>query len=359
MDSAATARWFADPGMIDDPSFQQWEMGSLDQFTGHNIWEGIQQSFSSPSDSYNNNAAGSFNNHPSSGITSNTVSATSKEPSQRTATAAPAASERLKKMPRTSSWSSAAAPNRTSSPRILSFGSPDSPRDDPELYKSLVVSGAVPKEEVAAGCKRSYDGAPKRAATTRPPSNNQDHIIAERKRREKLSQRFIALSAVVPGLKKMDKASVLGDAIKYLKQLQEKVKTLEEQSAQKPAVLVKKSQQIDDDGSCCDENFIRATAIPGDKDQEQDDSNNLPAEIEAKLSEKTVLVKIHCKNVKGLLVKMLAEIESHNLSILNASALQFAISAISVTVLAQVEKGFSLTIEELVKKLITAFRQLV
>ncbi|KAJ6777356.1 SYMBIOTIC AMMONIUM TRANSPORTER [Salix koriyanagi] len=54
-------------------------------------------------------------------------------------------------------------------------------------------------------------------------SQSQDHIIAERKRREKLSQRFIALSAVVPGLKKMDKASVLGDAIKYLKQLQDKV----------------------------------------------------------------------------------------------------------------------------------------
>ncbi|KAK1316994.1 Transcription factor bHLH25 [Acorus calamus] len=36
-----------------------------------------------------------------------------------------------------------------------------------------------------------------------PPSHTQaDHIIAERKRREKLSQRFIALSAIIPGLKK-------------------------------------------------------------------------------------------------------------------------------------------------------------
>lgn len=34
-------------------------------------------------------------------------------------------------------------------------------------------------------------------------SHTQDHIIAERKRREKLSQRFIALSAIVPGLKKV------------------------------------------------------------------------------------------------------------------------------------------------------------
>lgn len=34
-------------------------------------------------------------------------------------------------------------------------------------------------------------------------SQPQDHIIAERKRREKLSQRFIALSALVPGLQKV------------------------------------------------------------------------------------------------------------------------------------------------------------
>lgn len=38
---------------------------------------------------------------------------------------------------------------------------------------------------------------------TRSPSLAQDHVIAERKRREKLNQRFIALSALVPGLKKV------------------------------------------------------------------------------------------------------------------------------------------------------------
>jgi len=31
----------------------------------------------------------------------------------------------------------------------------------------------------------------------------QDHIIAERKRREKINQRFIELSTVIPGLKKV------------------------------------------------------------------------------------------------------------------------------------------------------------
>lgn len=35
------------------------------------------------------------------------------------------------------------------------------------------------------------------------PSYSQEHVVAERKRREKLTQRFVALSAVIPGLKKV------------------------------------------------------------------------------------------------------------------------------------------------------------
>ena len=49
---------------------------------------------------------------------------------------------------------------------------------------------------------KSSQGA-KRISTNARLSQAQDHIMAERKRREKLSQRFIALSALVPGLKKV------------------------------------------------------------------------------------------------------------------------------------------------------------
>lgn len=37
----------------------------------------------------------------------------------------------------------------------------------------------------------------------RTPLQAQDHVLAERKRRERLTQRFIALSSLVPGLKKV------------------------------------------------------------------------------------------------------------------------------------------------------------
>ncbi|KAI5680125.1 hypothetical protein M9H77_01352 [Catharanthus roseus] len=65
----------------------------------------------------------------------------------------------------------------------------------------------------------------------RKPANGRDeplnHVEAERQRREKLNQRFYALRAVVPNISKMDKASLLGDAIAYITDLQKKIRTIE------------------------------------------------------------------------------------------------------------------------------------
>lgn len=65
----------------------------------------------------------------------------------------------------------------------------------------------------------------------RKPANGREeplnHVEAERQRREKLNQRFYALRAVVPNISKMDKASLLGDAITYITDLQMKIKVME------------------------------------------------------------------------------------------------------------------------------------
>ncbi|KAJ0802575.1 putative transcription factor bHLH family [Helianthus annuus] len=53
------------------------------------------------------------------------------------------------------------------------------------------------------------------------------HVEAERQRREKLNHRFYALRSVVPYVSKMDKASLLADAVTYINELKSKVETLE------------------------------------------------------------------------------------------------------------------------------------
>ncbi|CAK7330325.1 unnamed protein product [Dovyalis caffra] len=179
-------------------------------------------------------------------------------------------------------------------------------------------------------------------------SQSQDHIIAERKRREKLSQRFIALSAVVPGLKKMDKASVLGDAIKYLKQLQEKVKILEEQTKRKTmesVVIVKKSHIYVDEG---DDNSY--------SDESKGPIHETLPEMEARFCDKHVLIRIHCEKRKGVLEKTVAEIEKLHLTVINSSVLAFGTSALHVTIIAQMDIDFNMSVKDLVKTLRSAFQ---
>lgn len=96
------------------------------------------------------------------------------------------------------------------------------------------VSADSEHSDVEASCR---DERPSVADERRPrkrgrkPANGREeplnHVEAERQRREKLNQRFYALRAVVPNISKMDKASLLGDAIAYINELQAKLKVME------------------------------------------------------------------------------------------------------------------------------------
>ncbi|KAJ7951365.1 Transcription factor like [Quillaja saponaria] len=54
-----------------------------------------------------------------------------------------------------------------------------------------------------------------------------NHVEAERQRREKLNHRFYALRAVVPNVSRMDKASLLSDAVSYINELKAKIDEME------------------------------------------------------------------------------------------------------------------------------------
>uniref|UniRef100_A0A6N2L3M1 BHLH domain-containing protein n=1 Tax=Salix viminalis TaxID=40686 RepID=A0A6N2L3M1_SALVM len=251
-------------------------------------------------------------------------------------------------------------PQSAFSPNILSFVNPNhanqmglvKPKEEAVRSKSInnLPSDMVVSQDIFGNQNYVFKACqgPERISTNSTRlSQSQDHIIAERKRREKLSQRFIALSAVVPGLKKMDKASVLGDAIKYLKQLQEKVKTLEEQTRRKTmesVVIVKKSHIYVDEG---DGN--------SSSDESKGPIHETLPEIEARFCDKHVLIRIHCEKRKGILEKTVAEIEKLHLSVINSSVLAFGTSALHVTIIAQMDIDFGMSVKDLVKSLRSTF----
>lgn len=115
----------------------------------------------------------------------------------------------------------------------------------------------------------------------------------------------------------MDKASVLGDAIKYVKQLQERLKVLEEQAPKTVSVAVQKAH-----GAA--------------SDSKKDNFEGVQPDIEVRMIEKNVLIRVHCEKKKGLLLKSLGELEKLQLSVVNANILLFTETTLDLTFTAQV-----------------------
>ncbi|GER30755.1 basic helix-loop-helix (bHLH) DNA-bindingsuperfamily protein [Striga asiatica] len=230
-----------------------------------------------------------------------------------------------------SGFSSATAQDHrpSSTPIILNFGaanlSPKShgpavgPTDAADEEAANI--GPETEKQPEEPSKRA-DNAKRRTGRAGKGPQTYDHIVAERKRREQLSQRFLTLSTIVPGLKKMDKTSVLGDAIKYLKHLQERVQILEEKTTKKmmeSVVLVRKS---------------RANAEDDNSDSPGPNELALP-EIEARVCGTQILIRIHCEKRKGILANLISQLENLNLAIVSTN----------------MGKEFSLTMNELVREL--------
>ncbi|XP_027093162.1 transcription factor bHLH25-like [Coffea arabica] len=179
-----------------------------------------------------------------------------------------------------------------------------------------------------------------RSPIRRTPIQAQYHVAAERKRREKLSDLFIALSKLVPGLKKLDKTSVLEDATKHIEELQERLKTLEEgekNNSTAPNTMVERCII-----STCSDNTssFKGTTL-----------EQIP-EIKVKIQGKSVLIKILCeKKYYGSISSMSTELEKLHLTILDTRILRFGSCTLDITLKAQMDSAFSVTVEDIIEHL--------
>ncbi|MFS7954562.1 putative transcription factor bHLH family [Helianthus anomalus] len=183
-------------------------------------------------------------------------------------------------------------------------------------------------------------------STIRNPIQVQDRVLAERKRREKLAQRFMSLSSLLPHLKKTDKATVLEDAANYIKELQNRVKELEGikiKSMQESMITGKRSRlstsSSDDNVSCSNEANL------------EESSNPLNPEIQVSMSGCSLLIEIYSWKNNISLLKVLNELKKLGLSIINCSTMPFADTTLLVTIVVQMNDDFVLSSADVVKNL--------
>ncbi|KAL9304545.1 hypothetical protein ACSQ67_021808 [Phaseolus vulgaris] len=169
----------------------------------------------------------------------------------------------------------------------------------------------------------------KRARTS---SEIEYHIISERKRRQDIAEKFIALSATIPGLKKIDKASILGEAIKYMRQLQQRI-----------AVLEKASNN--------NNNSVKSLIITKSHLCSTSCEQNSNIEVEARGLENEVLIRIYCEQRKDIMLNLITLLKDLHLSVTTSTLLPFGNSLLNIIIVAQMSEEYNLTITDLVKTL--------
>lgn len=152
-------------------------------------------------------------------------------------------------------------------------------------------------------------------ATLEEPNAN--HVLAERRRREKLNERFIILRSLVPFVTKMDKASILGDTIEYVKQLRRRIQELEtargsqlEVDQQSITGGVTRNNRTQKSGACKTQMGTRLNKR-GTRTAERgggtanDTEEDAVVQVEVSIIESDALVELRCTYREGLILDVM------------------------------------------------------
>ncbi|KAF0928566.1 hypothetical protein E2562_006012 [Oryza meyeriana var. granulata] len=100
---------------------------------------------------------------------------------------------------------------------------------EPPMFVFGSVGGSAARSETTTSCGAAASVRPRSCKPqTGAPSKN---LMAERRRRKRLNNRLSMLRSVVPRISKMDRTSILGDTIGYVKELMDRIENLQDDAA--------------------------------------------------------------------------------------------------------------------------------
>ncbi|PHU28295.1 Transcription factor bHLH35 [Capsicum chinense] len=177
-----------------------------------------------------------------------------------------------------------------------------------------------------------YDSSSPEGAQSSMASKN---IMSERNRRKKLNERLFALRAVVPNISKMDKASIIKDAIEYIQDLHEQERRIRAEISVLESGRSKKNSDVefDQDGSF-DLKPKRSKRLEQQYDYDSSESttksspSSSPIDVlelrVSSMGEKTMVASLTCSKRRDTMIKVCEVFESLNIKIISANITAFS-----------------------------------
>ncbi|PNT76831.1 basic helix-loop-helix protein A isoform X2 [Brachypodium distachyon] len=173
------------------------------------------------------------------------------------------------------------------------------------MLRSVLFNNAA-----ASGHGKPADDFPRGGGPRREAADlSANHVLQERKRREKLNERFIILRSLVPFVTKMDKASILGDTIEYVKQLRSRIQDLESSSTRQQQQVVHGCGGLTAAADQARSAKRKLATREGSSASSSSAPSSSSAEVQVSIIESDALLELRCPDRRGLLLRAMQALQ--------------------------------------------------